>query len=113
MSMREVPRPEWGEFLDGFTGQHQRWLVTVEVEEGGERRELLESEPLEGIAEAPNDLIEVRAGGHTIRVPHPTRILVEEEGDGAHRGLHIDTHDGSHAEIRFRSPVRPEFVNGL
>ena len=29
--MREVPRGEWAEFPDGFSRQHESWLVTVEV----------------------------------------------------------------------------------
>ena len=30
---REIPRGEWLSFLDGFSRQHEGWLVTLEVPE--------------------------------------------------------------------------------
>src|SRR5215216_5826603 len=53
---REIERPEWSGFFDGFSRQHEGWLVTVEQvsmprgPSAVEAREL----PLEGVSADPD-----------------------------------------------------------
>src|SRR5438445_8904456 len=99
--MHEIERPEWSRFLDGFSRQHEGWLVTLEqvtIPAGPsavEAREL----PLENISADPDGTISVSVGGtperHLSRiVPRAARLLVEQTDEGLELGIRIDQSDG-------------------
>jgi len=117
---REIERPEWSGFLDGFSRQHEGWLVTVEQvsmpagPSAVEAREL----PLEGVSAEPDGTISVSVGGTPERhvthiVPRAARLLVEETDDGMDRGIRIDRSSGPSTRVMFRSAARPEEVDGI
>jgi uncharacterized protein DUF5335 len=117
---REIERPEWSGFLDGFSRQHEGWLVTVEqvsIPAGPsavEAREL----PLESVSADPDGTISVSVGGTRERhlthiIPRAARLLVEETDGGVDRGIRIDRSDGPSTRVMFRSAVRPEEVDGI
>jgi hypothetical protein len=121
--MREIPREEWGEFLDSFSRQHEGWLVTVEVlgEEIGAQVEA-EGKPLEGItAELKDggvDSIIITVGltpaehvTHTITAP--THIRLEQAENGANMALQIESSEGVTTLVRLRSAMLPEMVDGV
>ena len=43
----------------------------------------------------------------------PTRVVLEETEEGAHKGLRIEAADGETTLLRFRSPALPETVDGV
>jgi Family of unknown function (DUF5335) len=121
--MKEIPREEWGEFLDSFSRQHEGWLVTVEVlgEEIGAQVEA-EGKPLEGItAELNNggvDSIIITVGltpaEHvTHNITAPTHIRLEQAENGANMALQIESSEGVTTLVRLRSAMLPEMVDGV
>jgi hypothetical protein len=117
---REIERPRWSVFLDGFSRQHEGWLVTVEQvptpfgQSAVEAREL----PLEHVSADPDGTISVSVGGTPERhlthiVPRAARLLVEETDEGVDRGIRIDRNYGPSTRVVFRSAVRPEEVDGI
>jgi hypothetical protein len=117
---REIERPEWSGFCDGFSRQHEGWLVTVEqisIPSGPsavEAREL----PLENVSADPDGTISVSVGGTSERhlthiIPRAARLLVEETDEGVDRGIRIDGSYGPSTRVMFRSAIRPEEVDGI
>ncbi len=117
---REIPRGEWLSFLDGFSRQHEGWLVTLEVGEGsGMSGVEAEDLKLEGITpehSEEHDRISIalrRApDDHLTRfVSDPIRVVFLERKTGEHAGLSIETADGRRTVVRFRGPAKPEARN--
>jgi hypothetical protein len=123
---RDLPRPEWAEFLESFSRQHEGWLVRLETrrstgtrgeapEAGGARRQ----QPLESVSYLPDGggSIRVVLGdsaapvGRTLAAPRRLRLIENETG--AHEGLEFDADDGTSLSIRFRSAILPEMVDGV
>src|SRR4051812_38059876 len=120
--MREIPREEWGEFLDSFSRQHEGWLVTVEVlgEEIGAQVEA-QGVPLEGItAELKGDgkdsisiTVGLKPSEHvTHNIQAPTHVRIEQAENGADIALQIESSDAATTLLRLRSPMLPEMVDG-
>jgi len=122
MPTRDIPREEWPAFLDSFSRQHERWLVNVEViTDGlGAHREVREK-GLIGISadlKRNGDAISIMAGDRSDdHVNHiinrPTRVALEQTKEGADKGLRIEAEDGQTTLLLFRSPARPETVDGV
>jgi hypothetical protein len=121
--MKEVPREEWAEFLDGFSRQHEGWLVTVEVlgEETGAQVEA-EAKPLEGVTAELNGGGEgsisitvgrTPAGRVTHNVAAPTHVRIERAENGADMALQIESSGGATTLVRLRSAMLPEMVDGV
>jgi hypothetical protein len=121
--MREIPREEWREFLDGFSRQHEGWLVTVEVmgEEAGAQVEAAEK-PLEGITaelsgggEGSISITVGRtpAGRVTHNITSPTHVRIEQAESGADMALQIGSSGGATTLVRLRSAMLPEMVDGV
>src|SRR5215217_1108208 len=102
--MREVPRAEWVNYLDGFSRQHEGWLVTVEVL-GAEIGAQVEAQelPLEGItagskAGGEGVITIILGGGPRERVTHsitrPAHVRVEQTESGADMALQIESGGG-------------------
>ena len=123
MKTREIPKGEWRRFFDGFSRQHEGWLVTLEIlaEEIGaqvEERELAfqgivdESDEIQGnrimimVGSTPDDHI-------THSISNPVQVSLEQTDEGADEALAIKSSDGTTALLRFRSPMLPEMVDGL
>jgi hypothetical protein len=119
---REIPRGEWLSFLDGFSRQHEGWLVTLEVPEA-QGTSGVEAENLKFIGITPEysegrDRISIALGkapdDHlTHFVSDPVRVLSLESTSGEHAGLQIEAADGSRTTVRFRRPVKPETLNDV
>jgi hypothetical protein len=121
--MREIPRDEWGEYLDSFSRQHEGWLVRLEVlgAEVGAQFEAKEL-PLQGVtAELKgegSDAITIIVGRKgpervTHTVARPAHVRVEQSEDGADMTLQIEAADGVATLVRFRAAVLPEMVDGV
>ena len=120
---RNIPREEWPAFLDSFSRQHERWLVNVEiVTDGlGAHREVREKGLIGVSADLKRngaDAISIMAGDRSDdHVNHiinrPTRVALEQTEDGADKGLRIEAEDGQTTLVLFRSPARPEAVDGV
>jgi uncharacterized protein DUF5335 len=121
--MREIPREEWGEFLDSFSRQHEGWLVTVEVlgEEIGAQMEA-EGKPLEGITAELKDggvgsiiiTVGLTPAEHvTHNIIAPTHIRLEQAENGADMALQIEASEGATTLVRLGSAMLPEMVDGV
>jgi hypothetical protein len=122
MSTTEVSRSEWNNFFDSFSKQHEGWLATLEIlaDEVGAQAEAVEL-PFEGISLNDDDEPEsvVISFGKTAQdhvshtIEHPRHIWLRETSEGAHDSLEIEEEGNQKTLLRFRSPVRPEFVDGI
>jgi Family of unknown function (DUF5335) len=117
---QEIPRGEWLSFLDGFSRQHEGWLVTLEVPED-QGRSGLEAENLKLQGVTPehsegHDRISIALGKSpddhlTHFVSDPIRVLFLETKTGEHAGLQIEAADGSRTVVRLRGPAKPGTLN--
>jgi hypothetical protein len=122
MSTREVARSEWSNFFDIFSKQHEGWLATLEImgDEVGAQPEAVEL-PFEGISinsEAEPESLVINLGSATEdHVSHwierPQHVWLRETAEGAHDSLEIEDEGNQKALLRFRSPMLPEFVDGI
>jgi hypothetical protein len=123
MPTQEIPRQEWNNFFDSFSRQHEGWLATLEIfgPEIGAQEEAHEL-PLEGVSIASGtnepEAIAISIGkspeahlSHTI--VKPAHVWLEQTDEGANAALEIESEDETKTLLRFRSPVPPEFVDGV
>ena len=123
MAYQEIPPEQWRDFCDEFSKQHEGWLITVDiVDETGEtdRETLAEEIPLWGVTvDEVQEQTEVHiiAGDQPRHVTHvirdPATIAFEQNQEGAHTGLRIDTRDGPSVVVRFRMAAVPEYVDEI
>lgn len=118
---RDIPRDQWREELDSFSRQHEGWIVRVEVTgaDGQPQTEVCDL-PLQGVSfdsPAANRLAimvgQEPAAHVTHEVADPVKVVIEQTDAGAERALRIRAADGSTTTVEFRSPMRPEEVDGL
>ena len=119
MSRREIPVNAWASELDGFSRQHEGWIVTVRVVgEDGTSRIAARDLPLRGVAAVdsgrPDLVVTVgNAGDHVVhQIPRAASVVIDETPDGIQRALIVDGPDST-TMVEFRSPKRPEEVDGL
>ncbi|MDE3153539.1 MAG: DUF5335 family protein [Acidobacteriota bacterium] len=121
MQTRTIPIGEWRPFLDGFSRQHDGWLVNVEVDslEYGAQPEI-EDLPLAGISadtvSAGEGTIEIFVGREpdqraTHTIAHATGLALEQAESGADVALQVKAADGTATLLRFRAPALPETVD--
>ena len=121
MIRRAINRADWTNFVDAYSRRHDGWLISVAVEEGSApRRYVTRDAPLRGVvAELDEDIssMMVFTGDTTPHathfIEHATGLEVEETGDGADAGLTIIDESGVRTILEFRSPMRPELVDGI
>jgi hypothetical protein len=127
----EIPRKRWVAFCEEFSRQHQGWLVEVFVVEAGATPEAAVIDGAPELAESRDARLRrlaCRQQGETAivlvvsgrgdrqtehRTEGPTRIVFEQEDDGAHAGVRIETAAGGTLAVRFRTPAHPEVLDGL
>ncbi len=126
MKEQEIPRESWPGFLEGFSREHRGWLATVGVIDTERLRRARQAARalvrdavfhelrLEGQAE-DSLVVETDREGHlaTHCADHPTRVYFEEAEGGEHKGVRIDGADGRTLLVEFRTPARPEALDGL
>ncbi len=114
MQTREIPRDEWGSFLNGFSRRHERWRITVDVlsPDLGAQTEVKQV-PLLGISAAAkcgeNKISIMTANGpgaHTTHfIEEPRRLWLEQSEEGADRSIEIESANGIKTIVRFRDTV--------
>lgn len=119
---REIPRAEWQAFFDGFSQQHEGWLVTLEVLDRAMGAQIAaENLPLQGITAdlTENENVIMINVGETIAdhtahaVTNPTRVQLKSDAQGAHEALEFETAEQTVTLMRFRVPALPETVDGV
>jgi Family of unknown function (DUF5335) len=122
MPTREIPRSEWVAFFNSFSNQHQGWLITVQImnpEIGAQT--LARNLPLDGITAELNDQrldqIEIVAGRQpdshvSDTIVAPKNVWLKSSEEGADEAIEI-LGENKTVLIRFRSVIRPEYVDGI
>jgi Family of unknown function (DUF5335) len=121
MQRRVIPPNQWREALESFSRSHEGWIVRVTVTEpSGPSRVEAQDIPLQGVS-ADFDRIPMiavmvgdRPDAHlTHEVVNPQELEFEQTESGAISALVVRSGDGTKTAIEFRSPMRPEDVDGL
>ncbi len=123
MPTKEIDRDKWPAFFDGFSRQHDGWLVTLEIlaPAVGAQQEAVEIS-FEGIsissANGESEAIAISLGKNrrdhvTHTITHPTRVWLQQTTAGADQSLEIESADGAKTLLHIRSPMLPEFVDGV
>lgn len=121
MPRRVIPRDQWRETLDSFSRSHEGWIVRVAVgEPGGRLRVEARDTPLQGVTAEFNHTttIAVMVGDRpdthlTHHVTDPEELEFDQTETGAIAALVVRSGDGTTTSVEFRSPARPEDVDGL
>ena len=119
----EITRAEWPAFFDSFSRQHEGWLADLEIIDP-ELGAQLEAEqlPLEGVTaelkdEGTDEIVIIlgrKAQDHvTHTVARPTRVMLEQNDEGADEALQIESSETAKVLLRFRSPMLAEAVDGV
>jgi hypothetical protein len=104
-------------FLEGFSGQHRGWLVTVEQTGArGNRSIFIDELPVWDVS-IDGDAIEIAAGTDdddrvSHRIDGVTDLLVDRIGADAIAAVRIVAASGE-TVIRFRVVISPELVDGM
>ena len=119
MPIQEIPREQWQEFFEGYSGRHEGWLVTLEIfnrdtaQRISARRLRLKSINADMDA---NPMIVILAEDETAGVSqlirHPSRVVMTQNEVGADEGIEIES-DNILCVMRFRTAVLPELVDGV
>ena len=123
MSTQEIPREQWNNFFDSFSRQHEGWLASLELMSSDlgaqeEANELsfegisLNSDKNESAAIVIN-LAKTPADHVTHMIDHPKHVWLQRTEEGADASLEIESEDDAKTLLRFRSPMLPEFVDGI
>lgn len=123
MKTIEIPQSSWNLFFDTFSRQHEGWLVTMEVvgiEIGAQIQGedlTLECMTLESSEKSGNTIITMIGARKDEHITHnindPTEVSLTQTDEGADAVLAIKSSDNITTMLRFRSPMLPEFVDGV
>ena len=120
MATRQLARDAWREELDSFSRQHEGWIVSITTRSSqGDATISTHDLPLQRVSSASpgsNDITITAGRGRdylTHRVEGATAVQVDLTANEAERALIIHGSDGATTTIEFRSPMRPEEVDGL
>ena len=121
MQRRVIPRRQWRETLDGFSRSHEGWIVRVSVTEPDGRMHVEARDiPLQGVAADADRtaMITLMVGDRpethlTHQITDPQALEFEQTETGAIAALVVSSGDGTKTAVEFRSPARPEEVDGL
>ena len=113
----DIPREQWPEFLDTFSGQHRAWLTTVEPAlRGIDARPLRAVEPVRqgGVLTAIEISFAGDPGGDTVRVEHPIAVRLHQTPEGADRAIEITDDEGFCTRVEFRTTTAPsDMLDGI
>ncbi len=122
MPTEEIPREQWKGCFDSFSRQHEGWLATLEVlsEDLGAQPEV-EVLSFSGISLNSGDegdsFVISFARSPVEHVTHmvqkPKRVWLLRTYEGANASIEIESEDQSRTLLSFRSPMLPEFVDGV
>ena len=123
MKTIEIPKTEWGTFLDNFSRRHEGWLVTLEIFDPEIGAQVVERDlAMEGIVDEWDEIngntimimIGARPDDHvTHRIGNAVQVSLEQTDEGADAALAITSTGGTTALLRFRSAILPELVDGI
>lgn len=122
MISKEVRRTEWPSFFDSFSKQHEGWLATLEtLEDDSDAQAEAVDLPFGGISLNGRDRREslvINFGRTAVdhvsyTVERPDHVWLTKNAAGADDSLEIEQQDERQTLLRFRSPILPEFVNGI
>ena len=104
----------------GREGSSNRWLVSLTTSQpSGENALQARDLPLQGVSTASprSDDIAIVVGDRPNQLTHEVRnaagVALDLTSDGAERALLIHARDGTTTRVEFRSPMRPEEVDGM
>jgi hypothetical protein len=117
---RDMPRESWRDELDSFNRQHQGWLVSVTTRRP-DGQTLVEARdmPLQGVSQMSSTAsdLAVEVGDRERHLTHEVREITALKMDvtdaGADKSLIIESADRTTTMVTFRSPMRPEDVDGV
>jgi hypothetical protein len=119
MPTSNIEPSSWMTELDSFSRQHEGWIVTVasRTPQGAISVEARDVR-LQGVTQAaPNTervVIDVGDGeDHLLHEVDVKRMTMDSAADRAVRSLTLEGKDGTVTTVTFRSPMRPEDVDGL
>ncbi len=122
MQRLEIARDQWVRFMDGFSRQHEGWLVQVEATGSGvNKKQEAHDLPLQGIAvnlkHGDDDTVEIILGDKkdeyiSHNLSGVKQIILLKNDQGMDMGLEINGSDGK-ATVQFRNPAPPETVDDV
>jgi hypothetical protein len=119
MTIRNIVRDSWREELDSFSRQHEGWIVSITTRSPrGDVAVAAHDVPLQGVSSASprSDEIAINVGDSRSHLTHevrePVALQIDLTARQAERALIIQGSDGTTTTIEFRSPLRPEEVDG-
>jgi hypothetical protein len=116
MTIQDLPRCEWGSFLEGFSRDHRAWIGTI--------RGLVAGAPVTRIPSAALKSVTLESGasGPIVRITfvngvslcavQPCVLRVQTD-DGVERALEVETADGDLIRLAFRATALPEQLDGI
>lgn len=120
MGVRPLEADSWTAELDGFSRQHDGWLVSITtLAPDGRAAVEAHNLPLLGVSRVSPDSndIAISVGDKKTHLTHGVRdavaMRIDLTNDHVERALVIDSKDGSTTSVEFRSPARVEEVDGL
>jgi hypothetical protein len=121
MSLVDVSRENWPEFLESFSVRHRGWLASVERSDSTGTTIVANAQPLlRVVAErdgpdisAMRILFAAVSGAPEVRVHKPTRVRVDGTSEEDERGLEVLDEEGIRTRIGFRATATPEMLDGL
>jgi len=119
MTTRILERDDWGGELDRFSRRHEGWIVSVRTQPAdGATAVAAHDVPLRGVSRASpqSDDITISVGDDQGHLTHEVRravaLQIDLTPEEAERALTIRSDEGTTTTIEFRSPMRPEDVDG-
>jgi hypothetical protein len=116
MTIQDVPRCEWGSFLEGFSREHRAWIGTIHGLVAGAPVTHIPSVALKSAT------LENGAAGLILRITfvngvslcsvRPCVVRVQTD-EGAQRALEVETADGGFIRLAFRATALPEQLDGI
>jgi hypothetical protein len=113
----EIPKQDWGRFLDDFSRRHQGWLVKIEGELTDRGEASPQDLPLEAVTrqlDGQQDALAVvmrqegRPQAHLIHsVGAPSALQVEEHDSGAEKRLLVRSAKGRTTVVRLHRAILP------
>jgi hypothetical protein len=116
MTIQDLPRCEWGSFLEGFSREHRAWIGTIHGLVAGAPVTHIPSVALKSVT------LESGASGPIVRITfvngvslcavQPCVLRVQTD-DGVERALEVETADGGFIRLAFRATALPEQLDGI